>query len=149
MKLRKGDTVIVIAGGNSKRDHDKGKTGEILKVNEKDNTVVVQGINVVVKHVKPTQNKPEGSVETHEAPIDASNVAYYDAKTKKAVKIGYKIVDGKKIRINKKTGAALEKKDAKAAKTAKVEEAPKAETVEAPKKTTTKKTTAPKAEETK
>jgi len=154
MKLLKGDTVIVIAGGNSKRNNDKGKTGEVLSVNAKDNTVTVKGINVVVKHIKPNQQKQEGSIETFEAPIDASNVAYYDTKAKKIVKIGYKVIDGKKVRVDKKTGLELGKaaKKVAAKKEAKVE-APVEEVKEvveevkavekkpAAKKTTTKKTT--------
>ncbi|NLB11328.1 50S ribosomal protein L24 [bacterium] len=113
MKIRKGDTVKIIAGGNSKKNQDKGKVGEVLDVNLKKNTVVVQGVNIVVKHHKPTQQHPEGNIETKEAPIDASNVAYYDNKEKKIVKIGYKFVEGKKVRVDKKTGIPLEKKVAK------------------------------------
>lgn len=119
MKIKKGDTVKVIAGGNSDKNQDKGKTGEVLKVNLKDQTVVVQGVHVVVKHNKPSQANPEGSIETKEAPIHVSNVAYYDTKTKQTVKIGYAVVDGKKVRINKKTGLPLEKKVAKKATKAK------------------------------
>lgn len=141
MKLRKGDTVIVISGGNSKTHADKGKVGEILKVNEKDNTVVVQGVNVVVKHVKPTQNKPEGSIETFEAPIDASNVAYYDSKNKKAVKIGFKFIDGKKVRINKLTGQPVEKK-VKVAKEEVKEETPEVKEAAPAKKAPAAKTVA-------
>ena len=89
MKLRKGDTVKVIAGGNSKKNNDKGKIGEILKVNAKDNTVVVEGVNIVTKHVKPSQSNPEGSIKTYEGAIDASNVAYYDKKAKTTRKIKY------------------------------------------------------------
>lgn len=115
MKIRKGDTVKVIAGGNSSKNQDKGKTGEVLKVNVKEQTVVVQGVNVVVKHHKPDNKNPEGNIETKEAPIHVSNVAYYDTKTKETVKIGYAVIDGKKVRINKKTGLPLEKKAAKKA----------------------------------
>ena len=136
MKLRKGDTVKVIAGGNSKKNNDKGKIGEILKVNAKDNTVVVEGVNIVTKHVKPSQNNPEGSIKTYEGAIDASNVAFYDKKTKKTRKIGYEITEtGEKIRVFKDDRTPVDKKAKKAAKkTTKTEEA-------APKKTrkTTKK----------
>lgn len=149
MKILKGDTVIVIAGGNSKRNKDKGAIGEVLAVNAKDNTVTVKGVNVVVKHVKPNQQNTEGSIKTFEAPIDASNVAYYDTKAKKIVKIGYAIVDGKKVRINKETGLPLGKAAKKATKKAEEKvEAPveevKAEAKPAAKKTTKK--AAPKAE---
>ena len=104
MKLRKGDTVIVIAGS------DKGKTGEILQVLSSENKVIVEGINVVTKHVKPSQSDPEGGIITREAPIDASNVAYYDSKAKAAVKLGYEGTGKDKVRINKKTGKAIDKK---------------------------------------
>lgn len=104
MKLRKGDTVIVISGA------DTGKTGEIIQVLRKENKVIVEGVNVVTKHIKPSQADPEGGIVTREAPIFASKVAYYDSKEKKPVKIGYSIEDGQKIRINKKTGKALDKK---------------------------------------
>lgn len=102
MKLRVGDTVQVIAGS------EKGKTGEILAI--KGNRVVVEGVKKVTKHVKPSQADPEGGIITVEAPIDASNVAYYDTKAKEIVKLGYKIEDVKKVRVNKKTGAVIENK---------------------------------------
>ena len=104
MKIRVGDTVVVIAG------KDKGKTGEVLQVLAKEERVIVEGVNMVTKHVKPSQADPEGGIITVEAPIDASNVAYYDTKAKEIVKLGYKIEDGKKVRVNKKTGAVIENK---------------------------------------
>ena len=126
MKLRKGDTVKVIAGGNSKKNNDKGKIGEILKVNAKDNTVVVEGVNIVTKHVKPSQNNPEGSIKTYEGAIDASNVAYYDKKAKTTRKIKYMFDEkGEKIRAYKDEEGnlvPLDKKVKKAKKTKKVAE---------------------------
>ena len=104
MKIRVGDTVVVIAG------KDKGKTGEVLQVLAKEERVIVEGVNIVTKHVKPSQADPEGGIVNKEAPIHVSNVAYYDSKAKQAVKIGYAFdEDGKKYRINKKTGKALDK----------------------------------------
>ena len=104
MKLRVGDTVQVIAGS------DKGKTGEIIQILRKEDRVIVEGVNMVTKHIKPSQADPEGGIVTREAPIHVSNVAYYDSKAKQAVKIGYAFdEDGKKYRINKKTGTALDK----------------------------------------
>ena len=103
MKLRVGDTVQVIAGS------DKGKTGQIIQILRKEDRVIVEGVNMVTKHIKPSQADPEGGIVTREAPIHVSNVAYYDTKAKETVKIGYDFVDGKKVRINKKTGKALEK----------------------------------------
>ncbi len=101
MKLRKGDKVIVIAGA------DKGKVGTIQKVFPKLDRVVIDGVNTVKKHKKPTQGNPEGSIVEMYAPVHVSNVALYDEKTKKAVKVGYKVVDGKKVRVNKKTGTEI------------------------------------------
>ena len=101
MKLKRGDKVIVIAGA------DKGTVGTIQKVFPKLNRVVIDGVNTVTKHKKPTQGNPEGSRVEMYAPVDASNVAIYDEKTKKAVKVGYKVVDGKKVRVNKKTGTEI------------------------------------------
>ena len=104
MKIRVGDKVQVIAG------KDKGKQGEVLQVLRKENRVIVEGVNIVTKHIKPSQADPEGGIVTREAPIHVSNVAYYDSKAKQAVKIGYAFdEDGKKYRINKKTGKALDK----------------------------------------
>ena len=104
MKLRVGDTVQVIAGS------DKGKTGEIIQILRKEDRVIFEGVNMVTKHIKPSQADPEGGIVTREAPIHVSNVAYYDSKAKQAVKIGYAFdEDGKKYRINKKTGKALDK----------------------------------------
>lgn len=108
MKLRVGDTVIVIAG------KDKGRTGEIVQILRKENRVIVEGVNMVTKHVKPTQMDPEGGIIQREAPLAISNVAYYDSKTKAPVKIGYAFDDEeKKYRINKKTGQAIDKKKKK------------------------------------
>lgn len=101
MKLKKGDKVKIIAGA------DKGKVGTIQKVFPKLNRVVVDGVHTVKKHQKPSQSNPEGQIIEMYAPVDASNVALYDEKAKKVVKIGYKVVDGKKVRVNKKTGKAL------------------------------------------
>lgn len=101
MKVRVGDTVMVIAGS------DKGMTGEILSINHKTNKVVVEGVNKVKKHIKPSQSDSEGGIQTVEAPIDASNVAYYDTKAKAKVKLGYKFEDGKKVRVNKATGEVI------------------------------------------
>ena len=104
MKIRVGDTVEVIAG------KDKGKQGEVLQVLAKQDKVIVEGVNMATKHIKPSQADPEGGIVTREAPIHVSNVAYYDSKAKQAVKIGYAFdEDGKKYRINKKTGKALDK----------------------------------------
>ena len=101
MKLVKGDKVIVISG------KDKGKVGIIQRAYPSINKVVVEGVNVVKKHQKPTQTHPEGSIVEMYAPIDVSKVMYYDEKTKKGTRIGYSLVDGKKVRIAKKSGKEI------------------------------------------
>ena len=101
MNFVKGDKVIVIAG------RDKGKTGTIQKVIPEQNRVVVENVNLRKKHKKPTQANPDGGIVEIYAPIDASNVALVDPKTKKPTKIGHKIVNGKKVRVAKKSGTVL------------------------------------------
>ena len=101
MNLKKGDNVIVIAG------RDKGKTGTIQKVIPESNRVVVEGVNLRKKCKKTTQANPDGGIVEIYAPIDASNVALVDPKTKKPTKIGHKIVNGKKVRVAKKSGTVL------------------------------------------
>jgi len=107
MKIRVGDKVQVIAG------KDKGKQGEVLQILRKENRVIVEGVNVVTKHVKPSQMDPEGGIVTKEAPIHVSNVAIYDSKAKTITKVKYEIVDGKKVRIAKKSGTNLDSKKKK------------------------------------
>ena len=107
MKIKKGDKVIVIAG------HEKGKEGVVTHSMPSKNMVIVDGLNKVTKHNKPNQQNTEGSITTMEAPIHVSNVAFYDSKSKSAVKLGYKVsVDenGKKtkVRVNKKTGTEVD-----------------------------------------
>ena len=87
MKIRVGDKVQVIAG------KDKGKQGEVLQVLVKENRVIVEGVNVVTKHVKPSQQDPEGGIVTREAPIHVSNVAIYDSKAKTITKVKYEVVE--------------------------------------------------------
>ena len=102
MKIVKGDKVVVIAG------KDKGKEGVVQAVYPKVNKVVVEGVNVHKKHHKPTQQNPEGSIVEMYVPIDASNVAIVDPKTKKASRVVYSVYkDGNKVRISKKSGSKL------------------------------------------
>ncbi|MDD4555736.1 MAG: 50S ribosomal protein L24 [Alphaproteobacteria bacterium] len=102
LKIKKGDQVIVISG------EDKGKVGEILRAMPKDGKVLVQGVNLVKRHQKPSQTNP-GGIVTKEAPISVSNVALVDPKSGKATKVGYKDVDGKKVRFARKSGEVIEK----------------------------------------
>jgi len=101
MKIKKGDKVKVITGSS------KGTIGEVLRVMPKDEKVIVEGVNLVKKHLKPTQANPDGGIVEKEASIHVSNIAIYDAKAKKTSKVGYKIEKGKKVRVLKKTGAVL------------------------------------------
>ena len=102
LKIKKGDQVIVLSG------EDKGKTGEVVKSMPKESKVVVQGINLVKRHTKPSQTTP-GGIVTKEAPINVSNVAIVDPKSGKASKIGYKEVNGNKVRVARKSGEVIDK----------------------------------------
>ena len=104
MRIKKDDKVKVIVG------KDRGKIAKVLKVINSENKVVVEGVNVVKKHVKPGAVSKEGGIISIEKPIDVSNVMYYDESSKKTVRIGYKVIDGKKYRVSKKTGEVLDKK---------------------------------------
>ena len=81
MRIKKGDTVIVISGS------DKGKTGEVVAASPMINRVLVKGVNMVTKHMRPSNAKPDGGIEKREAPLNVSKVAYLDPKEKKATKI--------------------------------------------------------------
>jgi len=96
-KYKKGDEVIVKTG------KDKGKIGKISKIINNLDKVVITGINISKKHQKPSQES-KGGIINKEMPIHISNILAYDAKTKKSSKIGFKIEDGKKIRILKTSG---------------------------------------------
>lgn len=100
-KIKKGDKIVVIAG------KDKNKTGEVLKVYPKDLKVLVQGVNIVKRHQKPSASSSGGIVEK-ELPINISNVAYLDPKQSKPTKIGYKTENGKKVRYAKLSGTILD-----------------------------------------
>ena len=101
MRIKKDDTVIVLTG------KDKGKTGKVLKSMPKTGKVIVEGINMQTKHAKQTQ-KSAAEIKHQEGPIDVSNVMYYDTKAKTATKIGFKVEDGKKVRVAKKTGNVID-----------------------------------------
>lgn len=104
MHVKKGDTVIVITG------KDKGKKGRVLQAYPKENRVLVEGVNLIKKHSRPTQANPQGGILNQEAPIHASNVMPVDPKTGDVTRIGYKVLDnGKKVRVAKKSGEVLDK----------------------------------------
>tara|TARA_B100000674_G_C37581275_1_gene796445 strand:+ start:133 stop:447 length:315 start_codon:yes stop_codon:yes gene_type:complete len=100
LKLKKGDEVIVLAG------KDKGKKGKIIKVNPKDNKAIVSDLNKVKKNQKPDNNQPGGIIEK-EMPIHISNLSFFDPTSNKGIRVGYKIVNNKKVRINKLTGKEI------------------------------------------
>ena len=98
MKIKKGDTVKVIAG------KDKDKEGKVLSI--KDGKAIVEGINMVTKHAKPSMSNQQGGIINKEAPIDLSNLmVMYKGK---ATRVGFKVEDGKKVRIAKSTGEVID-----------------------------------------
>ena len=100
MKIKKGDTVQVIAG------KDKGKDGKVIAVNVKDSTVIVEGINMVTKHTKPSAANQNGGIVSKEAPLHISNVMLLvDGKT---TRVGFRTEDGKKVRFAKASGKTID-----------------------------------------
>lgn len=101
MFIKRNDKVKVIAG------KDKGKEGEILKAFPADNRVIVKGVNIVKKHQKPSNENPNGGIVEVEAPINVSNVMLIDPSNNEATRVGFKVEDGKKVRVSKKTGEII------------------------------------------
>ena len=100
MKIKKGDMVKVIAG------RDKDKEGKVLAVNHKDNTLLVEGVNMITKHTKPSAANQNGGIIKQEGPIDASNVMYLHKG--QATRIGFKLDGDKKVRVAKSTGEVID-----------------------------------------
>ena len=101
-KIRKGDRVIVTSG------REKGKTGEVLRVLRQDDRVLVQGVNMVKRHTRPSQFSAGGIIEK-EAPLHISNLAHIDPKTDKPTRVGYRITDeGRKVRYAKRSGEPID-----------------------------------------
>ena len=100
-KIKTGDEVIILAG------KDKGATGKVIKIVKDKDRVVVEGVNMIKKHVKPSTENPQGGIVEKEAPLHISNVALIDPKSKKATRVGYEIRDGKKVRVSKKSGQVI------------------------------------------
>ena len=101
-KIKKGDKVVVITG------RDKGKTGEVLRVLREEGRVVVQGVNMVKRHTRPSPGQTGGIVEK-EAAIHVSNVAHIDPKSSKPTRVGFKILgDGRKVRFARRSGEVLD-----------------------------------------
>jgi large subunit ribosomal protein L24 len=103
MKIKKNDKVKVITG------KDKGKIGKVLKVLPAKNRIVIEGVNIVKRHIKPGTMSKEGGIVSIEKAVDVSNVMYFDDKSSLPVRLGYKLIDGKKYRVNIKNGEVLEK----------------------------------------
>ncbi|HRK64080.1 MAG TPA: 50S ribosomal protein L24 [Terricaulis sp.] len=102
-RIRKDDTVVVIAG------KDKGRTGKVLKVLTKEERVLVEGVNLIKRHTKPDVANPNGGVISKEASLHISNVALRDPKTGKPTRVGFKVNDkGRKIRVAKGSGVEID-----------------------------------------
>jgi len=103
MKIRKGDTVKVLTG------NDRGKMGKVLKVFPDEHRIIIEGVNMIKKHSRPTQKNRKGGIIEKEGSINASNVIYFDPRSNTVARIGHRVLtDGKKVRINKKTGEIIE-----------------------------------------
>ncbi len=96
-KIKTGDEVIILTG------KDKGLKGKVLKIIKSKDRVIVEGVNIVKKHVKPSAENPQGGIVEKEAPIHVSNVALVDPKSGKPTRVGFEMKDGKKVRVSKKS----------------------------------------------
>ncbi len=102
--VKKGDNVIVISG------KDKGKKGRVIHAYPKESRVLVEGINLVKRHTRPSQANPQGGIINKEAPIHSSNVMLIDPKTGEPSRIGFKVLtNGEKVRVAKKSGEVIDK----------------------------------------
>lgn len=100
-KIKSGDNVMVIAG------RDKGRTGRVIKVITKDDKVLVEGVNRITKHHKPTQQNPKGERRKEDRPIHVSNVMLVDPETSKPTRVRFEVKDGAKHRVAVRSGADL------------------------------------------
>jgi large subunit ribosomal protein L24 len=101
-KIKKGDTVIVLSG------KDKGKEGTVTRNMPREGKLVVSGVNMITRHNKPSQANPNGGISREEAPLAVAKVALKDPTTGKPTRVGFSVVDGKKVRIAKKSGARID-----------------------------------------
>jgi len=101
MKIKKGDSVVVIAG------KDRGKIGDVLVAFQKKERIVVAGVGMIKKHQKSNRRGQAGQIVERPTAIHISNVAIQDSKTKKASRVGYTMTDGKKVRISKASGTKI------------------------------------------
>ncbi|BDI61482.1 50S ribosomal protein L24 [Qipengyuania nanhaisediminis] len=100
-KIRKGDEVVVLSG------KDKGRTGTVQKVLPKDGKIIVEGVNVATRHVKPSQANPQGGIDRSPAPMHISKVALADPKDGKPTRVRFEEKDGKKVRVAVKSGEVV------------------------------------------
>jgi large subunit ribosomal protein L24 len=102
-KIKKGDSVVVISG------RDRGKRGEVMRVMRKDDRLVVQGVNMIKRHTRPSAGHPGGIVDK-EASIHVSNVAHVDPASSRPTRVGYKVLeDGRKVRFAKRSGEVIDR----------------------------------------
>lgn len=101
LKIKTGDIIRVIAG-----DH-KGSEGKVVKVDREKNKAIVEGVNMVSKHTKPSAKSPQGGIVKKEAPIQISNISLIDPKTKEATRVGVRVEGDKKVRFSKKSNTVL------------------------------------------
>ena len=101
LKIKTGDTVTVIAG-----EH-KGSEGKVLRVMADTNKAIVEGVNLVKKHQKPSANNPQGGIVEKEAAIHVSNLSLIDPKSGEPTRVGYRMDDGKKVRFSKKSNEVI------------------------------------------
>ncbi len=103
MKIRKGDTVKVVSG------NDRGKIGKVLKTFPESNRVIIESVNLIKRHTRPSQSNRKGGIVEKEGSVHVSNVMLFDNRTSAPARIGYKLLnDGTKVRINKKSGEIIE-----------------------------------------
>ena len=103
LKIKKNDEVIVLTG------RDKGKRGMVKQVNVKDSRVVVDGVNMIKRHVRPSQAEPQGGIQEREASIHISNVALIDPSGNEPTRVGYRILKGgRKVRYAKRSGEVID-----------------------------------------
>jgi|JI61114C2RNA_FD_contig_61_861556_length_4891_multi_3_in_0_out_0_5 large subunit ribosomal protein L24 len=102
IRIRSGDTVVVVTG------KDRGSVGKVLRVVPSERKIAVEGVRVVKRHQRGVGDQP-GGIVMKEALLDVSNVAYWNAAEGRRVKLGYQVVDGKKVRVDRKTGEPVDK----------------------------------------
>ena len=101
-RLKKGDQVVVIAGTS------RGTTGRVLDIDKKHGKALVEGVNMKHKHVRRSQEMPQGGRTRREYPVDLSNIAYYDAESGRGVRLGTAVVGGRKVRVMRPSGKQVE-----------------------------------------